>query len=34
MLLSRIRFNSGFLSHICHDCTHHGISYCKHIEGT
>jgi hypothetical protein len=27
-------FNSGFLSHICHDCTHYGIQYCTHIEGT
>ena len=22
------------LSHICHDCTHYGIPYCTHIEGT
>jgi len=25
-------FNSGFLSHICHDCTCYGIQYCTHIE--
>jgi len=23
-----------FLSRICHDCTHYGIPYCTHIEGT
>ena len=27
-------FNSVFLSHICHDCTHNGIPYYAHIEGT